>query len=200
MRYLDGQSMSYVTRHFDEKVVALLKNGAVGFMPSDTIYGFSCATRSKEAVEQVYDLKKRNTAKPLIVLISDIFQLHELGIDSAEARPALKHWPAPLTVIFEVDKLCPEYLHRGGRTLAVRLPRDPELRHLISQTGPLVSSIANQAGGEPINDVPAAQKVFGAAIGFYVDQGLRFGRPTTVVKIEGGRLVVTREGSYRLNH
>ncbi len=59
--------MSYVTDEFDGEVVKLLKNGGVGFMPSDTIYGLSCDALNPEAVKRLQNLKRRDDKKKFIV-------------------------------------------------------------------------------------------------------------------------------------
>lgn len=48
----------YVTNTFDDKVVKLLKSGAIGFMPSDTIYGLSCRALDEAAVGRLHFVKK----------------------------------------------------------------------------------------------------------------------------------------------
>jgi len=92
--------VSYITNKIDDKVVAILKDGGVGFMPSDTIYGLSCAALNKSAVIKLCRLKQRGVNnKAFIVLISGSDMLSELNINPAQAEAAKKYWPGALTFV-----------------------------------------------------------------------------------------------------
>ena len=53
-----------------QDIIKILKNGGVGIMPTDTLYGLVGSAYSKKAVNRIYKLKKRKKSKKLIVLIS----------------------------------------------------------------------------------------------------------------------------------
>jgi L-threonylcarbamoyladenylate synthase len=88
--------VSYYTNTIDDKVIQLLKDGGVGLLPTDTIYGLSAVALNKDAVEQVHNLKRRDGGKPLVVLIADIKQLVSLGLSVAHAESVKEHWPGPV--------------------------------------------------------------------------------------------------------
>ncbi len=190
--------VSYETNEFDEEVVKLLKNGGVGFMPSDTIYGLSAPALDKKAVERLYELKKRDKNKPLVILIADTTQLADLGIDTLEAVPALRYWPGKLTIITEAND-APKWLHRGTDSLGVRQPANEELRRLIAEVGPIVSTSANLQAGQPASSVRQAKKDFGDKLDFYVNTGRLRGKPSTIIKENGYRgLEVIRQGAVKV--
>lgn len=190
--------MSYLTNNFDEKVVELLKAGGVGFIPTDTIYGLSARALDESAVEKIYKLKKRDQDKPFIVLISDSSQLLQLGIEPSEVEPAKPYWPGSLTLVCQAPA-APAWLHRGGKTLAVRLPDREDLRHLIKAVGPIVSTSANKKVEPVANSVDQAQQIFGQQLDFYVDGGdLANRQPSTVARANDGKLVVLRPGTVNI--
>lgn len=159
-------------------------SGSVGIMPSDTVFGIFACALNQSSVRRVYSIKNRDLNKPFILLISDVSDLNIFGIDlSTDIRSILnKYWPGPLSVIFDCndDKL--EYLHRGKKSLAVRLPRDDWLLSIIRKTGPLVAPSANLQGEKTVESAIEASD-------FYVDGE---------VKIEKGKLAVLRQGSIEL--
>ena len=53
-----------------EKAVKILKEGGIGVLGTDTLYGLVGLALSPKAVERIYKIKERDTAKPLIILIS----------------------------------------------------------------------------------------------------------------------------------
>ncbi len=189
--------MSYVTKSFDNRVTESLKNGAVGFMPSDTIYGLSCRALNKNAVERLYKIKKRGKNKPFIVLISGTSQLPDLGVITTDVAPALRYWPGRLTIICDANN-APVWLHRGTKTLAVRQPDDEALRNLIDKTGPLISTSANLASNKSALTVNKAQKYFGEKLDFYVDKGAINRKPSTIIRATFSKVEVVRQGAVKI--
>jgi L-threonylcarbamoyladenylate synthase len=189
--------VSYFTNKIDAKVEALIKQGAVGLLPSDTIYGLSASALCKEAVERIHALKARDGSKPLIVLISRFEQMPELGLKVEDIMMAKKNWPAPLSIIFRSFEI-PSWLHQNTNSLAVRMPDCHELRDLIAKTGPIVSTSANLQGEKPAESAKEARKIFGDKLDFYVDTGRLEGSSSTLVKAENGLLRVLRQGSYEI--
>jgi L-threonylcarbamoyladenylate synthase len=58
----------------------LLKEGAIGVIPTDTIYGICTSAFNRKSVEKVYKLRKRNPNKPCIILISSLEDLKKFNI------------------------------------------------------------------------------------------------------------------------
>lgn len=181
----------------DESVTELLKSGGVGLLPADTVYGLSCMALNKDSVGRIYKLKGRDYNLPFIILLSDIEQAAQLNLDPKDLHPAEKFWPAPLTLIVP-GKNSPAFLHRGRESLAVRIPPDAGLRDLIKQTGPIVSTSANPQGQPPAKNVGEAKEYFGSKLDFYVDAGTLEAQPSTIVEVKNDKLIVTRQGSFRL--
>jgi tRNA A37 threonylcarbamoyladenosine synthetase subunit TsaC/SUA5/YrdC len=44
---------------FENTVKKLLKNGAVGVIPTDTLYGIVCRAEDRVAVKRLYDLQNQ---------------------------------------------------------------------------------------------------------------------------------------------
>ena len=189
--------MSYITDRFDEHIIELLKTGGVGFMPADTVYGLSCSALDESAVNRIYRIKYRLEGKPFIILVSDIDQLKLLKIDPREVEPIKQYWPGGLTYICSAPKT-PEWLQRGTKTLAVRLPNHKELKQLIKLVGPIVSTSANLYARKPATSMAEAVKYFGDKLDFYVDVGKIDGLPSTIVRLKSGKLEVLRKGAVKI--
>ena len=176
------------------KAADLLKKGGVVVLPTDTIYGLTGSALSPETIERLYRLKKRNPLKPFLILISDETDLGRFGI---KPRPAEKKllasvWPGPVSVILSCGAGGFDYLHRGTRTVAFRLPEKAPLRGLLKMTGPLAAPSANPEGLPPARNVSEARAYFGDQVDFYVDGGFLTGAPSKIVKISGGKFVIIR--------
>lgn len=191
--------VSYFTTKFDDEVVRLLKSGGVGFMPSDTIYGLSCRALDKKAVERIHALKRRDSGKPCIVLISKINQLKDLNIDSAQAGVMEEYWPGKISLEFNAPD-APTWLHLGLGRFAVRMPDDKELLRLIDGVGPIISTSANIQGDKPAISIEEAKEYFGDQLDFYIDSGKIHSEPSTIVIFKDGKLKVDRPGAVKIKN
>lgn len=173
----------------------ILLKGGVGILPTDTIYGIVGSALSAEVTERIYDIKKRNSTKPFIVLIADIRSIQQFGVKiTKELESELKqYWPGPYSILLPVTNSKFEYLHRGSGKIAFRLPNKPDLINLLNKTGPLVAPSANTEGAIPAKTIIEAQKYFGEKVDFYLDGGLVQGKPSTILSFDGNKVVIERE-------
>lgn len=190
--------MAYLTDSFDSKIVELLRQGSVGFMPSDTIYGLSSLALNEAAVQTIHKIKNRSRHKPFIVLIDGIEMLNLLSIDKKQAEPAMQYWPGELTLICQAENV-PAWLQLGTETLAIRIPDNYELRRLIKRIGPIISTSANIQGQPPLDSAAAAYKFFGDSLDFYINEGKIAAQPSTIARLVEGKLEVMRHGAVKIN-
>ncbi|MCL4400197.1 L-threonylcarbamoyladenylate synthase [Patescibacteria group bacterium] len=180
------------------KEIKLIKDGKVGILPTDTLYGLVGSCFSKEAVKEIYRLKRRNSKKPFIILISSLDDLKLFNIKiSVEERELLeKIWPGPVSTALKINAPGYQYLTRGGKTLAFRLPKPLWLRNFISQSGPLVAPTANFEGESPSKSISDARAYFDDEVSFYINKGRLTSKPSTLISLENGRVKVIREGAF----
>lgn len=149
----------------NHKLIERLKSGGVAVVKTDTLYGLVAVASHQAAVAKVYDLKQRQPAKSLIVLIAAVGQLYDQpAIDLSDK------WPGPNSIII-ASPSAPDWLKNQDGTIAYRLPADEGLRRLITQTGPLVAPSANLEGRPPAQTIAEAQAYFGDGVDVYVDEG-----------------------------
>ncbi len=178
----------------DTGLVSLLKSGAVGVLPTDTVYGLVCRAADPAAAERLYALKNREN-KPGTIIAGKLQQLIDLGIRARYLKAVEGFWPNPLSVVIPCgDDLA--YLHQGQHSLAVRIPADDTLRELLAQTGPLLTSSANLPGEPTATTIAEAKKVFGKKVDFYVDGGpITDHQPSTVIRIVDDAIEILRPGA-----
>jgi L-threonylcarbamoyladenylate synthase len=179
---------------FDDKIVELLKNGGVGVLPSDTVYGLSCLALNKKAVMRIHRIKMRDSKKPFIVLFSRLDQLDELGVDKSDSLKAARYWPGKLSLVCNAHD-APSWLQMGRGTLAVRQPDNRELLRLIDEIGPIISTSANISGVKYAATISHIKKLFDKDLDFYVDNGSMTGKPSTLAKPAQGKLKIIRQGA-----
>lgn len=180
----------------DVELIALLREGAVGVIPTDTVYGLVAIVSNPEAVKRLYALKNRER-KPGTVIAANIEQLADLGIKPEYLSRAERLWPGPVSIETPHDIT---YLHQGTGRQAFRIPSDPEVYELLLKTGPLQTTSANPPDVTTAAGYAEAKAYFGDSIDFYVDGIDLSDRPaSTIVRFtEQGELEVIREGAVRV--
>ncbi|HVV25620.1 MAG TPA: L-threonylcarbamoyladenylate synthase [Candidatus Saccharimonadales bacterium] len=173
--------------------------GAVGVIPTDTVYGVVARAADKAAVERLYRLKRRE-AKPGTLVAADIDQLESLGLKRRYLTAVEQYWPGPVSVIIPCADPALSYLHRGKMSLAVRIPDDKNLQALLAQTGSLLTSSANQPGQPPATTVSEAKKYFGDQVDFYADGGdLSARKPSTIIRVVDDAIEIIRQGAVTIS-
>lgn len=187
-------------------ILQMLQNGRVGVIPTDTIYGLVGSALIPDTVERIYRLRRRNPNKPFIILISSLNDLNHFNIklDKFTRDFLEKNWPNPLSVVLSVTPASRgelskwNYLTRGTKTLAFRMPNNSKLLDILKKTGPLVAPSANFEGSKPAETIDEAKGYFGNEVDFYVDGGKLVGLPSTLVAIKEGKIKVLRQGIFTI--
>ncbi len=179
-----------------KEIVSILKKGGIGVFPTDTLYGLVGSAGSKRAVERVYVVKKRDTTKPLIVLISKWSDLETFGIKltKLERVYAERVWPGRVSIIFPCPSKKFSYLHRGTGSIAIRFARNKTLQTLLRKTGPLVAPSANPESLPPAETIREAREYFSDTVDFYYAGGRKKGNPSRLIRLSSDGIPETLRG------
>ncbi|AGJ90505.1 L-threonylcarbamoyladenylate synthase [Mycoplasma putrefaciens] len=126
-------------KHEESKAIELLKQNKIIILPTDTIYGLS-AIYSLENEQKINLIKNADINKKLIILISSLDQLNDLKIIDDHDKNYLV-LDQPTTVIFATS---------NNLTIAVRLVKRADIKNIINQVGPIISTSVNLHGSEPL--------------------------------------------------
>lgn len=172
------------------EVVEMLRSGAVGVIPTDTIYGLVASLSNEAAVRKIYQLKNRDVKKAVgTIIINDPLQIEHLVAPEHLLRAEL-FWPGSVSVVMPIIDNDLAYAHHGLNSLPFRVPNSPNLREVLAKTGPLATSSANRQGDVPASTINEAMAIFRSSIDFYVDGGDLSGRKASrLIKIlENGQV------------
>lgn len=132
-----------------QKAGALLKQGELVAIPTETVYGLAANALDGNAVSRIFEAKGRPGDNPLIVHVTSLKEVEDLV---AFVPPVLEDlakafWPGPLTVILEKSDLIPPEVSAGLDTVAIRMPSKKCARDIIQAAGvPLAAPSANTSG------------------------------------------------------
>jgi L-threonylcarbamoyladenylate synthase len=177
----------------------ILIPGAIGVLPTDTVYGVVARADDQAAVNRLYKLKHREN-KPGTLIAASTEDLEKLGIKHRYLKAVEQYWPGAVSVVIPVSDPALAYLHQGKMSLAVRIPNDKRLQELLRQTGPLLTSSANDPGQPTAVTIEQARQYFGDKVDFYEDGGDLSGRePSTLIRIIDDAVEVLRQGAVKIS-
>lgn len=187
-------------QHGLDVVAKTLEAGDLALIPTDTVYGL-CALASKpQAIEKLFQIKKRTRSKAIAILVSDLEQAKGLAhFSPVEEHFVKRYWPGSLTIVVTKKPNTPNFLGNSDGTLALRVPDDEFCKNLACQVGPLAVTSAN-ISGEPTSSNPydSNEKLLDS-IAVIVDGGERETVASTVVQIgPKGAVSVLRHGSLSI--
>ncbi len=180
----------------DIDLVTILRNGGVGVLPTDTVYGLVCIAADKKAVERLYALKNRDK-KPGTVIAASTNQLVELGIKSRYLKAVEHYWPNPISIEIPHNIA---YLSQDTGRQAFRIPKHETLQELLIKVGALQTTSANNPGEPEATNIQEAENYFGDSVDFYVDAGELINRKaSTLIRIVDDAVEVLRQGAVIFN-
>ena len=123
-----------------------LKSGLPIIFPTDTLPAIGCLPKFSNII---YEFKKRDKNKPLILMGSEQKQLIDYVHESAKddfKNIALNYWPGALTMVIPASEKQNVVLTSQDLTLGLRIPKSDIAQSLMKETGPLLTSSANISG------------------------------------------------------
>ena len=123
-----------------------LKSGLPIIFPTDTLPAIGCLPKFSNVI---YEFKKRDRNKPLILMGSEykdlIDYVHESALEDFESI-ASKYWPGALTLVIPASEKQTANLTSNDLTIGLRIPNSYMAQSLLRKTGPLLTSSANISG------------------------------------------------------
>ncbi len=185
----------------DEKALDLaleiLRSGGVVIFPTDTLYGLLASVENREAVDRVFEIKRRPKGKPIPVLVGSFGVAQRYGEFTPEA---VKLWerfmPGALTLVVRCKEGLSEGIVSKEGTVGLRMPNFPPLLKVLGRLGcGVVGTSANLAGEPPAKELSELdERLFNMVDAVFYTRERLIGVPSTVVQIAGGKVKILREG------
>lgn len=183
--------------HDLEIVANLLKEGKVVAFPTDTVYGVGVIYGNENALQALKESKRRPDNKPIPTMVSSEAQIREIAhINKYEAALIEEFLPGALTLILRKRSAVPAYVTNGLDTIAIRMPDDDAVLHLIDLVEkPLLVSSANLSGEDTGDDEDEVLEQLDGRIDAIVVGETKGNKPSTIVDIRDGKLKILRDGA-----
>lgn len=193
----------YLNRELKEKIKHILNNDGVIAFVTDTVWGLGCLPSSEKAVAKIYEIKKREVQKPLILMSNDIKNLLPYVKEINEKAQSLieKYFPGALTIVLDKSDKTPDYLTSGFDTVGVRVPDNAVFKEICEDiNGRVLATTSANLSSEP------SAKTFEQAIEnmgkkadlIIEDYGQSAkGLESTVALIQDNKVKILRQGAIK---
>lgn len=148
--YVPGQSCTA-----DEALDATcdaLRKGGVAVFPTDTVYGIGlCVSAYPDGPERLFEIKKRDHAKKIPLLVPSADALGEYGRDVNARAYALARafWPGGMTLIVKASDKVPAAYQGDNGTVALRVPGPSIALDILSRLGEAMAVTSANTSGLP---------------------------------------------------
>lgn len=180
-------------------VAASLQQGRPVIFPTDTLFGLGVSVQHAKSPQALYDIKQRESRKPIAWLVGDVADLDAYGsaVSSAAHVLARTFWPGPLTLIVQASAEVPAAFRSDTGTIGLRMPAHDGALDLIRAVGcPLATTSANLSGHTNAASLESIDSEVLAQVAAVLPGNCGASTlASTVVDCTGESLAIVREGA-----
>lgn len=181
-----------------KKACQVMQEGGVILYPTDTVWGLGCDATNEEAVRRVYEIKRREDSKAMLVLVDSAVKVDYYVQDvPAVAWELLDVADKPLTVIYDGARNLARNLLAEDGSVGIRVTSEEFSKALCFRfRKAIVSTSANVSGQPSPRTFAEISEEIKAAVDYVVEarrQETTPARPSSIVKLgQGGEVKIIR--------
>jgi tRNA threonylcarbamoyl adenosine modification protein (Sua5/YciO/YrdC/YwlC family) len=170
-----------------KQAVALLNQGGVLAVPTDSSYALVCHLDDKTAVDQMRRIRGVDERHHLTLLCRDLSELSVYAkVDNRQFRLLKSCTPGAFTFILDATKEVPRRVsHPQRKTIGLRVPEHMALLQLLALHGAplLATTLIPDGDTEPLNDAQDIRERYEHQLAAVVDAGACRMQATTVADL-----------------
>ena len=176
------------------EAIEIMAGGGVILYPTDTVYGLGANIFNNDAVERIYEIKKRDQSKPLSVLVQNTESLELIADLNRSSREIINKWlPGPFTFILNKKNVVSPYVSASSK-VGVRIP-DYKIARALASLFPITTTSANLTNECTLSNPQDILKQIGNDIDLVIDVGdLGAAKPSTVIDLSSSKPTLVRNG------
>ena len=180
-----------------EKIENTLAAGGAVVLPTETVYGLFAQALNQEAVERVYELKRRPRDKALNLNVASLEEIYAFSKNQPCYLEQLYQafLPGPLTIILQANDRVPAWINSAMETVGFRIPNHPVTLDLIRKYGPLIGPSANLSGKASGTSFQQIMMDFQEEISGVEDDASLTGQDSTILDLSGEKALILRQGA-----
>lgn len=180
-----------------DKIEKTLAAGGAVVLPTETVYGLFAQALNEEAVERVYELKRRPRDKALNLNVASLEEVYRFSKNQPSYLEKLYQafLPGPLTIILQANDQVPAWINSGMATVGFRIPKHPVTLDLIRKYGPLIGPSANLSGKASGTSFQQIMLDFQEQVSGVEDDAALTGQDSTILDLSGKKARILRQGA-----
>ena len=180
-----------------DKIENTLAAGGAVVLPTETVYGLFAQALNQEAVERVYELKRRPRNKALNLNVASLEEIYAFSKNQPCYLEQLYQafLPGPLTIILQANDRVPAWINSAMETVGFRIPNHPVTLDLIRKYGPLIGPSANLSGKASGTSFQQIMMGFQEEISGVEDDASLTGQDSTILDLSGEKALILRQGA-----
>ncbi|WP_413730688.1 MULTISPECIES: L-threonylcarbamoyladenylate synthase [unclassified Shewanella] len=181
------------------QAVSILKSGGVIVYPTDSGYALGCMIGDKDAMSRIARIRQIDNDHNFSLMCRDLSELSTYArVDNQAFRILQNNTPGCYTFIFKATKEVPRRLqNEKKRTIGIRVPNNVIALALLEALGePLMSTSLILPGNDFTESDPEhIRDILEHQVDAILHGGYLGEKPTTVIDMSEGEMVIVREGS-----
>ena len=180
-----------------DKIEKTLAAGGAVVLPTETVYGLFAQALNEEAVERVYELKRRPRDKALNLNVASLEEIYAFSKNQPTYLDQLYQafLPGPLTIILQANDQVPTWINSGMDTVGFRIPKHLVTLDLIRKYGPLIGPSANLSGKVSGTSFQQIVMDFQEQVSGVEDDAALTGQDSTILDLSGEKAHILRQGA-----
>ncbi|MBW5290970.1 MAG: TsaC protein (YrdC domain) required for threonylcarbamoyladenosine t(6)A37 modification in tRNA [Candidatus Ruthia sp. Asou_11_S2] len=169
--------------------VSCLKTGGVISNPTDTIQGLTCLPKFESSMAKILQLKRRSSAKGLILLASDVRYFIDY-VEDASLLGNITMGTQPTTYLLKANERASKLLTGGFDTIALRLTNNQLITNLcVATNSALVSSSANITSKRSATSILDLKKFFSDKLDFIISPKTYNAQASKIINLQTGEKI-----------
>ena len=180
-----------------DKIEKTLAAGGAVVLPTETVYGLFAQALNEEAVERVYELKRRPRDKALNLNVASLEEIYAFSKNQPTYLNQLYQafLPGPLTIILQANDQVPTWINSGMDTVGFRIPKHSVTLDLIRKYGPLIGPSANLSGKASGTSFQQIMMDFQEEVSGVEEDAALTGKDSTILDLSGEKALILRQGA-----
>lgn len=138
-----------------EAAAEAIRDGDLVVYPTETVYGLGADATDPDAIERVFEAKRRDREKPISLAVPSVpSALEYVHTTDRERRFMATFLPGPVTVLCRKRESVPDVLTAGREHVGIRVPDHNLALRVLERAGvPITATSANVSGRESVRNV-----------------------------------------------
>ena len=191
--------MNEIIKEDIKRACDIMQKGGVILYPTDTVWGIGCDATNEEAVKRIYEIKRREDSKAMLVLVDSQAKVDFYVKDVPQvAWDLIDMTTKPLTIIYDEGRNLAHNLLAEDGSVGIRVTAEEFSKQLCFRFRKAIVSTSANISGEKgaANFSEISQEIIDAVdyvVKYRQDDSSR-PKPSSIIKLgKSGQIKIIRE-------